>query len=86
MLFRSPVQLAPGQKQNLTVAVNRNGDDEEDDDDEAGAVPGGGKIRKATIWDNPGTAAGLVIGLAFLIGALIEDATDDPDPQRSPSS
>lgn len=84
-MIRTPVQLAPGQKQNLTVAVNRKGDDEEDDD-EAGAIPGGGKIHKATIWDNPGTAAGLVIGLAFLIGALIEDATDDPEGRRSPSS
>ena len=81
-IVQTPVQLAPGTAPHLTVAVNRdqNGDDgDDDDDDSAGVVPQGGKFRGISIWDNRLTAAGLVLGLAFVIGALIEDATIDPD-------
>ena len=78
-IIQTPVQLAPGTAPHLTVAVNRDQNGDDDDDDSAGVVPQSGKFRGISIWDNPLTAAGLVLGLAFVIGALIEDATIDPD-------
>lgn len=78
-LVQTPVQVAPGTAQILTVAVNQDkkGKPDDDDDDDEGLVPPG--AGGASLWDNQFTAAGFVIGLAFVVGVLIENATDDPD-------
>ena len=64
----------------LVPAVTQ--EDEEDDDDE-GALPPG---APSGLWSNPGTAAGLVVGGAFLLGWVIDSVSDDTDPSASPST
>ena len=55
---------------------------EEEDDDKAVVPPGG----PSGLWSNPGTAAGIVVGGAFLLGWLIDSIGDDPEPAVSPST
>ena len=62
---------------------DEDGEDGEDDDDDAGAVPASGR---AGLWSNPGTAAAVVVGGAFLLGWLIDSIGDDEDPAVSPST
>ncbi len=71
-LVRTPVAVAPGQSQNIAVAINQDVSQEEDDD------------SKATFWQNPLTAALLVTGGAILIGLLLESSTDRDSSSISP--
>ena len=89
-LVREPVQLAPGATRVVDITVGAppagapapNAADTppatEDDSLKKGA---------AGLWDNPLTASLLVLGSAFLVGVLVENATDDSDePLGSPNS
>jgi hypothetical protein len=43
----------------------------------SGSAPGGGS--RPNLWNNPLTAALLVLGIAIIFGLIIESATDDDD-------
>ena len=75
-VVRTPVQIAPGQSQDVTVAVNPET-----------AAPSPEELEKKGgkgLWNNPLTAGGIVIVSAVLAGVLIDSATDDED-DASPS-
>ena len=71
-LVRTPVAIAPGQSQNIAVALNQDVNKEEDDDPDP------------TIWQNPLTAALIVTFGAILVGVLLESSTSRDTPSRSP--
>ncbi len=64
-LVRTPVSLAPGQSRSLAVSLNQDTEPEQNAD------------TKATVWQNPLTAALLVTGGAVLLGVILENATQD---------
>ncbi len=76
----SPVTLAPGQVQTVTVAIPASASAQpmppEDDQDRGGL----------TWWNNPLTASLIVVGGAVILGILIDQATDDDEPTPSSPS
>ena len=72
-VVRTPVAVAPGQSQNIAVAINQDISQEEDDD------------SKGTFWQNPLTAALIVTLGAVLVGVLLESTTDRDTPSLSPT-
>lgn len=78
----TPVRLAPGQSETLQVAVNPQ---MAPDPEEAAAVEA--RHTRASLWNNPLTAALIVLGAALVLGVVIDSATDDDDDlPASPSS
>jgi hypothetical protein len=75
-LVGTPVTLAPGQSSNVNVAINK----------EMAKSPqsAAGKKGGTSIWNNPGMAAVIVVGSAFVLGALINEVTKD-ESTASPS-
>ena len=69
----SPLTLAPGQAQNVTVAIPGNA--------QTGAVPEDEESRKRAMswWNNPLTASLIVVGGAVILGIIIDKATDKKD-------
>ena len=79
----TPVRLAPGQARTLNVAVASTAAQEDDDDDKPGAAPA---PAKTSLWENPLTAALIVLGAAIVVGYVVDEATDDDDESdASPS-
>jgi len=78
-VVETPVKLSPGQAQTVTVAINPQtaGSPEEEDQKK--------KKKGAGFWNNPVTAAFVVIGAATLVGWAIKSGTDS-EPTASPSS
>lgn len=74
-LVDTPVLLAAGRTQEVQLAVQPN--------TEQSPSRGASRVLPR-LWNNPLTAALIVLGSAFLIGALVESATDDED-DPSPS-
>lgn len=76
----SPVTLAPGQVQTVTMAVPPNAQTQaapaEEDRDKGGL----------SWWNNPLTASLIVVGGAVILGILIDQATDDDEPTPSSPS
>lgn len=79
----SPVTLAPGQMQTVTMAVPKNAQaqpmpSESEEEREKGGL---------TWWNNPLTASLIVVGGAVILGILIDQATDEDEPTPpSPST
>jgi hypothetical protein len=67
----------------LAPATTQDDEEGEEEDDDKAAVPAGGP---SSMWSNPGTAAGIVVGGAFLLGWLIDSISDDEEPAVSPST
>jgi hypothetical protein len=69
----TPVKLAPGQTQNVSLAVNPE------------AAPSPQQSAKnqnkggTSVWNNPLTAALIVAGSAILLGAIVNETTKDED-------
>lgn len=75
-LIEAPISFDPGQSRALSIAVNRSSEPPSD-------LPRRSAGRKS-LWDNPFTAAVTVVGIAFAVGLLLEDATnDDPPPPET---
>jgi hypothetical protein len=76
----TPVTLAPGQVQSVTMAVPTNAQKQptpsQDEKDKGGL----------TWWNNPLTASLIVVGGAVILGILIDQATDDDEPTPSSPS
>jgi hypothetical protein len=78
----TPVKLAPGQTQSLNVAIDPQVSPSPEDVDSKKKNRGG-----TSVWNNPGTAALIVLGGAIVLGWIINEATDDDDEQpASPSN
>ena len=80
-LVGTPVKLAPGQTQDVNVAVNP----------EAAPSPEEAEKNKKKggtgIWNNPLTAALIVAGAAIVLGVIVNETTKDDDEKSvSPSS
>ena len=80
-----PVPLGEGVTRTVGISVNASladdgggggNDDDEDDDSKAGSPY---RSRRPHLWNNPLTAALLVIGLAVVFGFVIANATEDGD-------
>lgn len=88
-LAHTPVQLAPGQARAVQVAIDptlavRRAAEEEMPPAE-GTQPASSELEKPTLWNNPLTAALVVLGAAVVVGLLIEELTDEEDePLASP--
>ena len=83
-VVQTPLELAPGQSQNLQVAISplAPGQMAPPPQGEEEAKKKGG----ASVWNNPVTAALIVVGSAIVIGFLIKEATgEDNEPVSSPS-
>ena len=77
----TPVRLGPGQTRTVNVAVASATQDDDDDDPGAAAAP-----NKTSLWENPLTAALIVLGAAIVVGLVVDEATDDDDENdASPS-
>ena len=74
----SVIFLAPGEAQNVTVAINPQTAPSPEEEQER-------KKKGAGFWNNPVTATLVVIGSATLLGYLIKSGTDD-ESNASPSS
>ena len=77
-VVETAVKLSPGQAQTVTVAINP----------ESAPSPAAEQLKRskgAGIWNNPVTAALVVIGSATLLGYVIKKGTDSSD-DASPSS
>jgi hypothetical protein len=72
-LVGTPVKLAPGQSQDLSVAVNEEAAPSPEELDQKNKKGGAG------IWNNPLTAALIVTGAAILLGVIINETTKDDD-------
>jgi hypothetical protein len=86
-LVAAPIDLAPGQARDVRVAVSQAPvpDDPVAPADPAQTPPSSIEVTKPTLWDNPLTAALLVVGGAIVVGLVIEEVTDDEDePEASP--
>jgi len=82
----TPVRLAPGQARTLSVAIASAAtpEGEDDDDDKPGAAAAPAKL---SLWENPLTAALIVLGAAIVVGYVVDEATDDDsEDDASPSS
>ena len=73
-IVQTPVKLAPGVTQNVNLAIHRQAAPNPDPDDDDGIG----------FWDNPLTAALIVLGAALVVGFAVDSWTDD-DPV-SPAS
>jgi hypothetical protein len=80
----TPVRLAPGQARTLSVAIAATAAAADDDDDDK---PGAANApAKTSLWENPLTAALIVLGGAIVVGYVVDEATDDDDESdASPS-
>lgn len=78
-VVESPLKLSPGQAQSVTVAINPQSAPSPEQEQEKKKKKGAG------FWNNPVTAAAVVIGTATVLGLLIKEGTDD-DSVASPSS
>jgi hypothetical protein len=81
----TPLELAPGATRNLQVAVAPVAPGQmapPPPDPDAEKNKGG-----TSVWNNPATAALIVVGSAIVLGFLIKEGTDDDDnePAASPS-
>jgi carboxypeptidase family protein len=79
----TPVRLAPGQTRTLNVAIAAQATKDDDNDDNkpgAAAAP-----TKTSMWENPLTAALIVLGAAIVVGYVVDSATDDNESTASPS-
>ncbi len=77
----TPVRLAPGQAQILSVAIAAT------TQDEGGTAPGGTEqSTKPSMWQNPLTAALIVLGAAIVVGYVVDQATDDNNEDNSSPS
>jgi len=80
-VVETPVRLAPGQAQTLSVAIP-SGAATRNDTQAAATEP-----TKTSLWSNPLTAALIVLGAAIFVGYVVDEATDDDDEtDASPSS
>lgn len=77
--IEQPLTLAPGMNQALGISLDpsTNADPPAGADDDSAAPPAKGK--RPNLWNNPVTAALLVLGVAVIFGIVIENATDDDD-------
>ncbi len=66
-LIRAPIDLMPGVKRAVQIAV---GIAEREDEENA-------REPLPSSWDNPAAAGAIVLGLALLIGVFVKNATDD---------
>lgn len=79
----TPVRLAPGQTRTLNVAIAAATKDDDDDDNKPGAAAA---PAKTGLWENPLTAALIVLGAAIVVGYVVDSATDDDnETTASPS-
>ncbi len=77
-----PVTLAPGINQALGISLAPSTEADPapgEDDTNSEAAPAKGK--RPNLWNNPLTAALLVLGVAVVFGLIIESATDDDDTE-----
>ncbi len=70
-LIRAPIDLVPGVKRAVQIAVGIVEPEDDKTDNENTRAP------LASAWDNPVAAGAIVLGLAILIGVLVKNATDD---------
>jgi hypothetical protein len=70
-----PVALRPGSEQRVSLAVQTDAD--------GGSAPSAASVAAAkpvpSVWNNPLSAALIVVGSAVVVGVLVESATDDED-------
>jgi hypothetical protein len=91
-LIESPVALDAGARQQVGIAVAPASAVAAPAADGTAAPADGLTPRlmnaqgSGGLWNNPLTAALLVVGLAFLFGWIIEGATDDDDTTEEPAS
>jgi hypothetical protein len=82
-LIDLPVPLGKGMTRTVGISVNTAmaGDDAGGGGETAGGGESGttNKSRRPNLWNNPLTAALMVIGLAVVFGLVIANATDDGD-------
>lgn len=94
-LIEQPVPVARGGRQAVGISIApgmtaegaEGGSDGGASGGGGGSAPGGGS--RPNLWNNPLTAALMVLGLAIIFGLIIESATDDNDridEIESPSS
>ena len=71
-LIESPLPLAGGVRRTVQIAVAAT-------TDAPGAAGATGVANEpaASAWDNPFAAAAIVLGLAIVVGVLVNNATDD---------
>jgi hypothetical protein len=72
-LVGTPVRLAPGQTQNVSLAVNPESAPSPQQAQKKGNRGG------TSVWNNPLTAALIVAGSAVLLGAIVNETTKDED-------
>ena len=77
-VVETPVRLEQGEVRTVHLTVMQRSSRT------ATPSPGAVKKSKLTLWDNPLTAALVVVGSAFIVGLLIEELDDD-EGQSSPS-
>ena len=78
-LVGAPLTLAPGQTQNVNVAINPQGAASPEEQEKE-------KHRGGTgIWNNPLTAALVIAGAAIVLGVIINEATKDDSADRDTS-
>jgi hypothetical protein len=78
----APVRLAPGQTQSVQVAIDPR------IDPQVAPPPQSEEDRRTGtgVWDNPLTAALIIVGSAVVLGLIIDQAaSDDDEPTASPS-
>ena len=80
-LVSSPVTLAPGQTRSVNLSVNGEAPD-------PGTAKAAEEAKKASLWNNPMTAALFVLLGAVGLGIAIDGAVDDTNATgpMSPSS
>lgn len=68
-LVQEPIYLVAGVKRSVRIAV----------DEEQGAAPREATAAQAqpSVWNNPLTAGAIVLGVAIVVGVLVENATGD---------
>lgn len=75
-LVGARVELAPGQTRDVDLAI-----DDRQRTPRINAKAGTGAA--ISVWNNPATAALIVLGSAFVVGAIVENEIDDEDEEDS---
>lgn len=75
----APLALPAGERRAVGIAIAA-----ETPADDAPPPPPASGGKGLTFWNNPATAALLVLGVAIVFGVVIENATDDDDAESSP--
>ena len=71
-LVEDPLPLADGVQRTVQIAVAAT-----TDSPGAASAAAGASEPAASAWDNPFAAAAIVLGLAIVVGVLVNNATDD---------